>query len=189
MGRRSMTGALIGLLLLLLDIPARLLVLVLAIRGRYPWWLITPDDPVSPFGLYEPAMRRAYFGTAQPLPGGYYWMRPTGWRRYWGDVLWLAGRNVLFGLTMWFKPNVFAIQDGESYHHILGVKREYGWCQIYNCAGYGELVVRYFEWNGRTYGGMFGWHVMGIVNDPFTPRRAVNAEGRPMLSPIRVISR
>lgn len=78
-----------------LKVPAKVLVLLYAIRGKYPWWMVTPDDPVSPFGSgttptasNEPTVRKVYekFG------------------RYIGDVYWLAWRNSFYGLRLSFKP-------------------------------------------------------------------------------------
>lgn len=80
----------------LADLLAFPLALVLAVRGRYPWWMVTPDDPVSPFGCgttpgaaREPSMVRVY--------------EKMG--RYVGDVLWLGWRNRLYGLSYAMKPD------------------------------------------------------------------------------------
>lgn len=71
-------------------------VLVAAVRGKYPWWMVTPDDRVPPFGCgttpgasYERSQVRLYerFG------------------RYVGDVVWLGWRNAGYGLSYWLKPD------------------------------------------------------------------------------------
>lgn len=83
-----------------LRVPAKvgikLLVPLYAIWGKYPSWMVTPDDPVSPFGSgttkgasNEPTVRKVYakFG------------------RYIGDVYWLAWRNSGYGLAYAAKPD------------------------------------------------------------------------------------
>jgi hypothetical protein len=152
-------GALLGLLIDLIAIPARVLVLLFAIGGRYPWWLLTPDDPVSPFGSYESTVRSVYarFG------------------RYVGDVYWLAWRNVLFGLAYRFKPARFkGLTDYRALPRSL-VKR--GRLTIYSAAGLGlwQYRVGGFEL-------LAGWMTRGAVLDPDTPRRPINMEFRPVFS-------
>jgi hypothetical protein len=80
-----------GFLLFLLTPLAWLLVPLFAIFGKYPKLFVTPDDPVSPFGQYEPTVRSVY----------------ARWGRYAGDVYWLAFRNPLYGLAYLFKPDEF----------------------------------------------------------------------------------
>jgi len=67
-----------------------------AIKGKYPWWMVTPDDPISPFGSgttptssTEPSQMKIYatFG------------------RYIGDLVWLAWRNSGFGYSYSLKPD------------------------------------------------------------------------------------
>lgn len=80
-----------GFLLTLLKLFAWLPVSIFAVTGHYPAWLVTPDDPVSPFGQYEATVRDVY------ARGG----------RYVGDVYWLGFRNPLYGLFYAFKPDFF----------------------------------------------------------------------------------
>lgn len=77
-------------------ILCKVLVWFYAIRGNYPWWMLTPDDKVSPFGSgttpsasTEPTMQWIYkkFG------------------RYIGDVVWLGWRNSGFGYAYAQKPD------------------------------------------------------------------------------------
>ncbi len=154
-----MRGALIGLLIDLLGIPARALVLLLAIVGRYPAWLVTPDDPESPFGKYEPTVREVYarFG------------------RYLGDVYWLAWRNVLFGLSYRFKPARFkGLIDYSDLRRTITAR---GALTIFCVEGYQLLQLR--------VGGfevLAGWMVRGAALDPLTRRQPVNMEFRPIFS-------
>ena len=152
-------GALIGLLIELLSIPARVLVLVLAIGGRYPAYLVTPDDPESPFGKYEPTVREVYarFG------------------RYLGDVYWLAWRNVLFGLSYRFKPARFkGLIDYSGLRRTIDPR---GAITMYCVEGYRLLQLRV---GGLEF--LAGWMVRGAALDPLTRRQPVNMEFRPIFS-------
>lgn len=154
-----MRGALLGLLIDLLGIPARVLVLLLAIGGRYPAWLVTPDDPESPFGKYEETVREVYarFG------------------RYLGDVYWLAWRNVLYGLAYRFKPARF---KGVTDYSALGRRIEQrGRLTVYCVEG---LQLWQYQLGGFEL--LAGWMVRGAALDPFTPRAPVNMEFRPVFS-------
>ena len=73
----------------ILDLAAFPIALVLAVRGQYPWWLLTPDDPVSPFGKEERTMKTIY----------------SRFGRYVGDVWWLGKRNRMYGLAYEMKPD------------------------------------------------------------------------------------
>ena len=160
-----MAGIALALLLHLVGLIARPLVLLYAIRGRYPAWLITPDDPESPFGQYEPTVRQVY--------------RRFG--RYLGDVYWLAWRNVAYGLRYKLKPaELLPRTDG------LG---ELNYAHLRRAVVYGKRVD-YFEAEGypmwRVRLGplivLAGWKVESIVEDPFTHRAALNMEGRPVFT-------
>ncbi len=154
-----MWGALLGLLLLLGNIPAIVIVFVCAFVGRYPWWLLTPDDPTSPFGQYEEAVRKVY---AWPLIG-----------RWAGDFYWLAFRNCLYGLAYRLKPYRF---KGITVYSDLPVKvARWRRLTLWNAAGYRQLTVRLF---GR-YAMAAGWKVDRVVLDPNTKRAAVNMDFRP----------
>jgi hypothetical protein len=66
-----------------LTLYAKVAVPVYAIKGQYPDWALTPDDPVSPFGKAEPTMKLIY--------------KYLG--RYVGDVIWLGFRNTAYGFS------------------------------------------------------------------------------------------
>lgn len=151
-------GALLGLLLQLLRIPALPITLMLAIGRRYPWWMVTPDDPVSPFGQYEEAVRSIYARLG----------------RYAGDVYWLVLRNALFGLAYWLKPDRFKGVTDYTPMRLTKVVR--GHVTIYTADGFSL-------WQYRRFGLelLAGWMVRGAVEDPVTPRRLINMEFRPML--------
>lgn len=71
-------------------------VLFFAIKGKYPPLMLTPDDPVSPFGSgTTPGASR------EPTQMAVY--RRFG--RYIGDVVWLAWRNGGYGIAYWLKPD------------------------------------------------------------------------------------
>jgi hypothetical protein len=81
---------------LLLKPLIKLAVLACVPFGRYPWWMVTPDDPVSPFGSgttpgasREPTQMAVYerFGRAV------------------GDFVWLGWRNSGYGIAYWLKPD------------------------------------------------------------------------------------
>lgn len=85
---------------------AKILVPILAIWGKYPWWLVTPDDPVSPFGQYEPTVRKIY----------------EKYGRYIGDVYWLAWRNSGFGYSYKLKPDW--LKDPTLLYKDIEIRRE-----------------------------------------------------------------
>jgi len=160
----ALRGSLLGLLLFALNPLARLAVLVYAIRGKYPWWLITPDDPPRPgaehFGQYEPTTRSVYkrFG------------------RYLGDVYWLGWRNTLYGLAYHFKPDRFkGITDYSRLSHHIQYR---WWGVVYRCEGY---TLRQIDLPGR-FEILLGWQVRGAVLRPYGQRDPVNMEFRPMFS-------
>jgi len=161
-----MIGALIGLALLLLWPLALLAVMVCAVRGRYPWWMTTPDDPfvrgeAAHFGAYETTVRAVYarFG------------------RYIGDVYWLGLRNQLFGLRYWLKPDRFkGITDYSRMRRRIDPPR--GALTVYCVEGY-----RLWQWRVGPFELLAGWMVRGAALDPFTPRQPVNMDFRPTFSP------
>lgn len=79
-----------------LKVLLKLAVPIFAIWGKYPPLMVTPDDPVSPFGSgttpgasREPTQMKLYerFG------------------RYIGDVVWLGWRNGGYGVAYYCKPD------------------------------------------------------------------------------------
>lgn len=102
---------------LLLKPFLKLAVLVFAIRGKYPPILLTPDDPVSPFGSgttpgasIEPTQMAIY--------------RRFG--RYIGDVVWLGWRNSGYGLNYYLKPDWLKDKDLQYMHLTIIDKRTPG---------------------------------------------------------------
>jgi len=71
-------------------------VLFYAIKGNYPWWMITPDDQVSPFGS----------GTTPTSSTEHSQMKVYElFGRYVGDVVWLGWRNSGYGYAYSQKPD------------------------------------------------------------------------------------
>ena len=76
-------------------ILCKVLVPLYAIRGKYPWWMLTPDDPVSPFGS----------GTTPTASTEHTQMKIyERFGRYIGDVVWLGWRNSGYGYAYSLKP-------------------------------------------------------------------------------------
>jgi hypothetical protein len=164
-------GALLGAVLLLLWPLALLAVLLLARRGRYPAWLVTPDDP---FVTAPPAERPLHFGHYEASVRAVY----ARLGRYWGDVYWLGIRNVLYGLRYALKPARFkGVQDYSVFGRSITVR---GALTTYCVEGY---VL--WQWRVAGIELLAGWMVRGAALDPFTPRQPVNMEFRPVLSPRR----
>lgn len=156
-------GAALGALILVLNPVAMVVVALCAFFRRYPWWLVTPDDPTSPFGAYEPAMQRVYLW---PVVG-----------RWCGDVYWLALRNCLYGLAYRCKPDDM---KGVRFYlpqrcsHTQVSKRVSRWY----AHGYEQLTVRLV---GR-FCLVLGWKVDGVVLDPLPARKEVNMDFRPVFT-------
>lgn len=165
-----MQPALIGLACLLLA-PLNLLAVALcAVRGRYPWWMDTPDDPfvtgpvVPPhYGHYEPTVRAVYARLG----------------RYLGDLYWLGLRNRLAGLRYRCKPARFI---GVTDYTVFAREVLYHgrWLTEYRVEGcvLWQLNLGRFEW-------LAGWMVRGAALDPYTPRQPVNMEFTPTFGPRR----
>lgn len=155
-------GTWLGIGLTLLSILVKPLVAIYATTtDSYPWWMVTPDDPVSPFGQSEETVRNVYarFG------------------RYVGDVYWLAVRNCLYGLTYALKPSEFKDTSDYSDFHMLRDGDGKGRKTVYSIAGYKQWV---YNFGPVTVLG--GWKVKGVWNDPKTPRQHINMEFTPVFS-------
>ncbi len=72
------------------------LVPIFAIWGKYPWWMVTPDDPVSPFGSGTTKT-----ASTEPTQMAVY----QRFGRYVGDVVWLGWRNSGYGYAYSQKPD------------------------------------------------------------------------------------
>lgn len=158
-----MIAALQGLALTVLGLFAPLYVpfFLLASR-RLPWWLITPDDPKSPYGQYEPTVAAVYllFG------------------KFIGDYYWLAWRNALYGLAYYLKPDW--LKWLEKPYDQLTMRRRTGknwerievdgadWELIVHCGPLAVIMGRRLSpiWN----------NVSGVLP------RAINMDGRPIFS-------
>jgi hypothetical protein len=95
-------------------ILCKVLVPIYAIRGKYPWWMVTPDDPVSPFGSGTVPT-----ASTEPTQMAIYHV----WGRYVGDVVWLAWRNSGFGYAYSQKPD-WLKEPGIKYEnlHLMRVR-------------------------------------------------------------------
>jgi len=162
----TLRGAALGLLLLLLNPLAFLAVVICAAVRRYPWFLLTPDDPVSPFGLYEDQVRRVYvrFG------------------RYVGDVYWLGLRNCLYGAAYALKPR--EMKGLRNYIDIGIGKRSLGRATCWSAGKYRQWTVRI----GFGFFLLLGWKVDRVVIDPNTYRASVNMDFRPTFSVRRKVA-
>ena len=156
-----------GFLLFLLGFFAWIPVLFYAIRGKYPDWALTPDDPVSPFGQYEETVKKVYekFG------------------RYIGDVYWLGFRNKLYGLKYKYKiPGLKGITD---YQYLLTNKQAlyYKNASItkYDLLLDGEVYSQHTIRLWKLYI-MFGYKIDSVHNDKHSPRQPINMEGRPFFT-------
>lgn len=153
-------GLFLGILLEIVALITKPLVFLYAIRGRYPWWMVTPDDPKSPFGFYEPTQRLIY----------------SKWGRYIGDVNWLALRNSIYGLRYKLKPEVF--KHMSSYGGLPMKRRSYGPVRLTKVLDYQEVLIDLYF-----FGVIFGWKMSPIYDSE--PGRIVhhpNMEARPTLS-------
>ncbi len=183
------------------------LIALLAVFGRYPRWFVTPDDPTSPFGLYEPAVRRAYYGTDQlrfifrdgravvvDLEGSP--LLPGLFRRWWGDFYWLGLRNRMYGFVYSCKPKrLMPAVEGNmdayhpykhaapgTYEHIRRSSVAGEIVTVFEAGGYRMWKVFLGNVAGHPFGIMFGYKVDSIVLDPHTPRNPINMEARPICS-------
>jgi hypothetical protein len=84
-----MIAVLQGLLLSVGGLLAPFYVPFFLLARHVPWWMVTPDDPVSPFGKYEAGVVAVY----------------QRWGKFVGDWYWLGLRNALYGLAYRWKPD------------------------------------------------------------------------------------
>ena len=155
-----MIGAALGLSLWLLWPLAFVAVCICAIRGKYPYILVTPDDPKSPFGAYEETVRNVYarFG------------------RYVGDVYWLGIRNPLYGLRYMLKPEKY--KETTDYGQFrASIRFSRSWIRRYEVD-----KMPLWEVDLWRFQLLAGWMVRGVWNDPHTERQPINMEFRPIFS-------
>lgn len=124
-------------------------------------WFLTPDDPVSPYGQGEPAMRE----------------RLAKWGVYWSDWWWLAARNRAYGLAYAFKPDFF--KQLTTYADLRPVVTYKGPLRVIEIAGFREymLSLRWFHI-------IAGYRLRPVRDGIYdgAPYRAVNMDARPILS-------
>lgn len=188
-----MHGALLGFLMdfMLRPLATPVVFVYAMLQLRYPWWMITPDDLPSHgphFGYYEATVRKVYERFGKRI----------------GDFYWLGWRNVLYGLRYRLKPAFLMPQPDPirggiyNYAHLYyGVDQKTltplcerirkGRAVMYRVGKFRCVKVNYFTFRGSRYGGIFGWKIDSIVDDPFTSRTLVNMEARPTCVIIKAI--
>lgn len=153
---------------------AKLAAPVVTLFYRKGIW-VTPDDPVSPFGMYEEKMRRMY----------------AHFPKWVADWWWLGVRNRAYGLAYKFKPQYF--KDLTSYDDIqvlqLVEETRFGKRRVIFVGQYKEVTWSFGK-------GKFGFHVIAgyrlrpiydqWYNNRFNaagiPYRPINMDARPILS-------
>lgn len=153
-----MIGFIISPFITIAGLFAWIPVSIFAIRGKYPKWLLTPDDTVSPFGQYEPTVKKIYdkFG------------------RYAGDLYWLGFRNTLYGLSYAFKPK--HLKSLTTYKKLEYTIRVHGCLQIIKVGKLYEITVR-----GLGLALIWGNRLSPIVTNDGNIRHP-NMDGRPVFS-------
>jgi hypothetical protein len=151
----------IGFVIFLLSLAAPVVTIPFAVLGKYPTWLLTPDDKVSPFGQYEETVRKVYgrFG------------------RIVGDWYWLGLRNRLLGLSYKFKPS--CLLGVSSYNHlvILGDGNK-----VYLVDGDKTYVEKTISLGPFKI--ISGYRLTPVLNTirEDNPVRPINMDGRPIFS-------
>lgn len=157
-----MVAALQGLMLTLLGLLAPVVVPFFLWAKRVPWWLTTPDDPVSPYGLYEPAVFRVY----------------ERYGKFAGDYYWLAFRNSLYGLAYYLKPDWLKRLE-VPYSDLAMCRIDGKWFEL--------ITVDGADWELTVHLGqlvlIMGRRLSPIWNnEPGKLPRAINMDGRPIFS-------
>lgn len=163
----------------MLTIPLKpinfLLVLILAFRGRYPQWMLTPDDTKSPFGVGEKTVEWVYERFGQ----------------YFGDVYWLGWRNSLAGIAYKLKPRWLKDQGIQYETLTLEVER--------NLIFLKQPDGTYLWERTRQFGPFYfisGYRLKPILDGAFEnrerlrlglpryprPAKTVNLDGRPIIT-------
>lgn len=157
-----MIAVLQGLLLTILGLLAPFFVPLFLLAHYTPWWLITPDDPVSPYGRYEQAVVAVY----------------ARWGKFAGDYYWLALRNAMYGLAYYLKPD-----------WLKGLDKPYSRLTMRRTAGkHWQLIEVYgADFELTVYVGplaiIMGRRLSPIWNNvPGQLPRAINMDGRPIFS-------
>jgi hypothetical protein len=156
----------VGFLIFLLTPLAWVLVPLCACVRRYPAWLLTPDDPVSPYGQYEPTVRTVYarFG------------------RWVGDVYWLGFRNTWYGLAYALKPAALkTLPDYAAMHVTVDSDDGHTWRTRVRGDGV-DITETVRTWRGWAL--ITGYRCSPIANRAADhgPLRHPNMDGRPVFS-------
>jgi len=149
-------------------------------------WFNTPDDPVSPRGLYEPFMRKLYDRLSMACPKVGPWL---------SDWWWLGWRNRAYGYSYAMKPDIFKGLDYASIKE-SDATYEIEWkgpflCRRITVLGYVEractLVV-----HGFPVATLFSGYRLRPIWDEIVrnrnnlvwdvPHRPVNMDARPIVS-------
>ena len=151
-----MNGIFKALLLMLVAQTAPLVCLVYR-KG----WFLTPDDPVSPFGRYEPKMVERY----------------AKWGTFWADWWWLGMRNRAYGLAYALKPPHF--KDLTTYANCAIEVKQTGPVRKITVDGFTEYMVSL----GFAHV-IAGYRLRPVVDEAQrnVPCRAVNMDARPIFS-------
>jgi hypothetical protein len=142
-------------------------------------WFNTPDDPVSPRGVYEPFMKRLH---AKVGP-------------WWADWWWLGWRNKAYGFSYAMKPAIF---KGLHYASIgvTGATSEVKWrgcflCRTIAVLGYTEETCTLVLFSYPVLTVIYGYRLRPILDEILrnagrstwdVPHRPVNMDARPILS-------
>ena len=155
-----------GFLLFLLGFLVMPVVPFFAIRGKYPDWMVTPDDPVSPFGQYEATVKKVY----------------EKYGRFVGDVYWLAFRNRMFGLAYKWKP---AFLKGVVDYNTLRTHRQRLDYKYFSVQKTTLLAEKLYHEHIFQLGPVYlitGWKISPLHDDKHIIRNPVNMDGRPTFS-------
>jgi hypothetical protein len=132
-------------------------------------WFVTPDDPVSPHGQYEPKMCRI-----RELFGN--WV---------ADWWWLGVRNRAYGLRYALKPEYFKTLS--SYENLPVSRYWRGPVRVTKVSGFAEYALSL-----KRFHVIYGLRMTPIYNEikqnavegdqPKIPFRPVNMDARPIFS-------
>lgn len=142
-------------------------------------WFNTPDDPVSPRGMGEPAMRSKH----------------AKWGAYWADWWWLAMRNRAYGFAYAMKPAIFKGLD----YATIGERDaacEVKWhgpllCRTITILGFAERACTLVLWSYPIFTVFVGHRMRPIWDEIVRNRdnlvwdvdqRPINMDARPILS-------
>ncbi len=166
------------------EVLVKLTVPFYAIKGKYPWWMITPDDPVSPFGSGTTKS-----ASIEPTQMAVY--RRFG--RYVGDVLWLGWRNSGLGYAYSLKPDW--LKDPDIKYETLTLNKAEGNPVVYTASD-GKNTVQEKQHKFGPFILITGYRVQPIYDGGMENRKRLsegleraprpgfhpNMDGRPLIS-------